>query len=87
MGKAGKLAPDLVNRDFTAKAPHRTWVADITYVPTNSGFLYVGIILDVFTRMIVGWSMRNDLGVELVVVAPCTCAASMKLDFLESMYV
>lgn len=62
-------APDLVDRNFTAPAPHRVWVADITYVPTWAGFLYVGVILDVFTRMIVGWSMRNDLGAELVVDA------------------
>lgn len=59
-------APDLLDRNFTAPSPHRVWVADITYVPTWAGFLYVGIILDVYTRMIVGWSMRNDLGGELV---------------------
>jgi putative transposase len=59
-------APDLLDRNFTAPAPHRVWVADITYVPTWAGFLYVGIILDVYTRMIVGWSMRSDLGAELV---------------------
>ncbi|MGH9196209.1 MAG: IS3 family transposase [Acidimicrobiia bacterium] len=62
-------APDLLDRNFTAPAPHRVWVADITYVPTWTGFLYVGIILDVFTRMVVGWSMRNDLGAELVTEA------------------
>jgi putative transposase len=62
-------APDLVDRSFTAARPHRLSVADITYVPTWAGFLYVSTILDVYTRMIVGWSMGNSLGAELVVDA------------------
>ena len=62
-------APDLVERDFTADGPDRLWVADITYVPTWAGFLYVAIVLDVFSRRIVGWSMASHLRTELVLDA------------------
>jgi putative transposase len=59
-------AMDLVNRDFTATAPNKLWVADITYVPTAMGFLYLAVVLDVFSRRIVGWSMRSHLRATLV---------------------
>jgi putative transposase len=62
-------APDLVNRDFTARQPDRLWVADITYIPTWNGFLYLAVVLDVFSRRIVGWSMENHLRQELVIQA------------------
>jgi putative transposase len=62
-------APDLVQRDFTASAPNRLWVADITYVPTRSGFLYLSIVLDAFSRKVVGWSMADHLRAELVMAA------------------
>lgn len=62
-------APDLVNRDFTASLPDRLWVADITYIPTWAGFLYLAVVLDVFSRRIVGWSMANHLRQELVIDA------------------
>lgn len=52
---------DLVNRAFVADAPNRLWVADITYVPTRSGFVYVAFVLDVFSRYIVGWSVSSSL--------------------------
>jgi transposase InsO family protein len=54
-------APDLVQRHFNADAPNRLWVADATYVPTGEGFLYLAVVLDVFSRRIVGWSMSNHL--------------------------
>ena len=57
-------APDLVDRNFKAQAPDQLWVADITYVPTMSGFLYLAVVLDVFSRRIVGWSMQNHLRTE-----------------------
>jgi transposase InsO family protein len=47
-------APDLVQRHFVADAPNRLWVADATYVPTAEGFLYLAVVLDVFSRRIVG---------------------------------
>ncbi len=62
-------AADLLERDFTADAPNQRWVADITYVRTWQGFLYVAFVLDLFSRRIVGWSMRNDLRAELVLDA------------------
>jgi putative transposase len=62
-------APDLVQRDFTASAPDRLWVADITYVPTRSGWLFLAVVLDVFSRKIVGWSMATHLRTELVLDA------------------
>ena len=62
-------APDLVDRNFTAEAPDRLWVADITYVPTWAGFLYLAVALDAFSRRIVGWSMATHLRAELVLDA------------------
>ncbi len=62
-------APDLVERDFTADAPNGLWVADITYIATAVGFLYLAVVLDAFSRRIVGWSMANHLRTELVLAA------------------
>ena len=62
-------APDLVDRNFTAAGPNRLWVADITYVPTAAGFLYLAVVLDAFSRRIVGWAMTNHLRSELVLDA------------------
>ena len=64
-----RAAPDRVERHFQAEAPDRLWVADITYVPTWAGFLYLAIVLDVFSRRVVGWSMANHLRTELVLNA------------------
>jgi putative transposase len=62
-------APDLVSRNFRATAPDRLWTADITYLKTEEGFLYVAFVLDVYSRRIVGWSMADHLRTELVVDA------------------
>jgi putative transposase len=62
-------APDLVRRDFAAPAPDRLWVADITYVPTWAGFLYLAVVLDAHSRRIVGWAMADHLRSELVIDA------------------
>jgi putative transposase len=67
--ETARPAPDLVARDFTAAAPNRLWVADITYVPTWAGFLYLAVVLDAFSRRIVGWAMANHLRTELVLQA------------------
>ena len=64
-----RAAPDQVERQFRADAPDRIWVADITYVPTWTGFLYLAIVLDVFSRKVVGWAMANHLRTELVLAA------------------
>jgi len=68
-GNNAQVVPDLVNRDFTADAPNRLWVADITYISTWSGFLYLAIVLDAYSRRVVGWSMANHLRTELVLEA------------------
>jgi len=62
-------APDLVKRDFAAAAPDQLWVADITYISTWMGFLYLAVVLDVYSRRIVGWAMADHLRSELVVEA------------------
>jgi putative transposase len=62
-------APDLVKRAFTADRPNRLWVADITYVPTWAGFLYLAVVLDAWSRRIVGWAMATHLRTELVLDA------------------
>jgi len=59
-------APDLLERDFSALRPDARWVADITYVPTWAGFLFFAVVLDVFTRKVVGWSMSANQNTELV---------------------
>jgi len=64
-----ETAPDLVERNFTAKAVNQLWVADITYIPTWAGFLYLSIVLDAFSRRIVGWAMATHLKTELVLDA------------------
>lgn len=62
-------APDLVDRNFTADRPDQLWVADITYVPTWSGFLYLAVVMDAWSRRIVGWAMATHLRADLVLAA------------------
>ena len=62
-------APDRVERQFRADAPDRIWVADITYVPTWAGFVFLAVVLDVFSRRVVGWAMATHLRTELVLAA------------------
>jgi putative transposase len=62
-------APDLLRRDFVAGRPNRIWLADITYIPTREGFLYLAFILDTNSRKVVGWSMAPHMRTELVVDA------------------
>lgn len=68
-GVEAESVPDLVQRDFTATAPNQLWVADITYVPTWAGFLFLAVVLDAFSRRIVGWAMATHLKTELVLAA------------------
>jgi putative transposase len=62
-------APDLVNRQFVATGPNKLWVSDITYVPTWAGFIYLAIVLDTWSRKVVGWSIGEDLRATLVIAA------------------
>ena len=67
--EAGRPAPDLVERNFTAVGPNQLWVADITYVPTWTGFLYLAVVVDAWSRRVVGWAMETHLRTDLVVAA------------------
>ena len=67
--KEARPAPDLVDRNFVASGPNELWVADITFVPTASGFLYLAVVLDAWSRKVVGWAMASHLRAELVVDA------------------
>jgi putative transposase len=64
-----QAAPDLVQRNFRAAGPNQLWVADITYIPTWEGFLFLAVVLDVWSRRIVGWAMAAHLRTELVLQA------------------
>jgi putative transposase len=68
-GKDGQRAGDLLNRDFTAPAPDRRWVADFTYVPAWSGIVYVAFVVDIYSRAIVGWSAATHKRAKLVLDA------------------
>ena len=67
--KKARPAPDLVDRNFTATAPNQLFVADITYIPTWSGFLFLAVVLDAFSRKIVGWAMDTNMRSQLIIRA------------------
>jgi putative transposase len=67
--ETARPAPDLVDRQFQAAGPDRLWVADITYVPTWAGFLFLAVVLDAWSRRIIGWAMETHLRTELVLAA------------------
>lgn len=59
----------MLDQDFTATAPNRKWVADITYLATAQGWVYLAVVLDLFSRKAVGWALSNSLATELVSAA------------------
>ena len=59
-------APNMLEQDFTADAPNRKWVTDITYLATTTGWVYLAVVLDLFSRKVVGWSVQDSLETELV---------------------
>jgi putative transposase len=63
------IAPNLLARQFTATAPNQVWLADITYWPTLEGWLYLAIVLDMFSRKVVGWAMSDTMSQELTIAA------------------
>lgn len=75
-----RVAPDLVERDFNPTAANRTWSADITYIRTWEGWLYLAHVQDLFSRRIVGWAMADHLRAELVVDALQMALAQRKPD-------
>src|SRR5581483_6473932 len=68
-GERQRWAPDLVDRDFTAGEPDKLWVADATYIATAEGFLYLAVVVDAFSRRVVGWAMDGSLQTTLVLAA------------------
>lgn len=60
------VAPNLLNRNFTPEAPNRVWISDITYLWTNEGWLYLAIVLDLFNREVVGWSLKPRMTSDIV---------------------
>ena len=66
---AHPIAPNVLQRDFQASAPNRKWLADMTYVPTDEGWLYVALVLDLHARKIVGWAMSETMPKELTLRA------------------
>ncbi len=68
-GPDARPAPDLVERDFSAEMPDQLWVSDITYVPTWAGFVFLAVVIDAFSRRVVGWSMATHLRTELILDA------------------
>ncbi|GAA3884204.1 IS3 family transposase [Tessaracoccus defluvii] len=76
---------DLVGRDFTASAPNRLWVADITYVATWAGFAYVAFVIDVFSRMIVGWNVAATLRAEILPLQALNMAAFNATESLDEL--
>ena len=63
------IAPNLLEQTFVATRPNQIWLADITCVPTSEGWLYLAVVLDLFTRKIVGWAMRDHMRAELTIAA------------------
>ena len=79
-------APDLVQRAFTAMAPNQLWVADITYIPTGAATLYLAVVLDVWSRRIIGWAMATHLRTSLVVDALEMAIAQRRPDARHSSF-
>jgi len=68
-GDISHVAPNTLNRQFTVEHPNRSWVSDFTYIRTHEGFLYFTVVIDLFSRQVVGWSMKNSPKADLVIDA------------------
>ena len=66
---AHPVAPNVLQRDFAATAPNQKWLADLTYIPTAEGWLYLALVLDLFSRKLVGWAMSETMPQELTLAA------------------
>ena len=63
------ISPNLLNREFTVAEPDRVWAGDITYIATNEGWLFLAVVIDLFSRQVVGWSLRPALPRALIIAA------------------
>ena len=68
-GHSLPIAPNLLQRQFTATAPNRVWLADLTFIRTGEGWLYLAVVLDLFSRKVVGWAMADHMRGELTLAA------------------
>ncbi len=64
-----RIAPNLLDRDFFAAAPNQAWVGDMTYIPTSDGWLYLAVLIDLFSRRVVGWALSDRIDTELALDA------------------
>ena len=79
---ASAISPNVLDRQFTADLPNRKWIADFTYVWTAEGWLYVAAVIDLFSRRVVGWSMKAEMNVQLAADA----ARADVFDYIEQFY-
>lgn len=63
------ISPNLLNREFTVTQPDKVWAGDITYIATDEGWLFLAVVIDLFSRQVVGWSLRDDMTRELAIDA------------------
>ena len=63
------IAPNLLNREFNVDQPDKVWAGDITYIATDEGWLFLAVVIDLFSRQVVGWSLREDMGRDIVIDA------------------
>lgn len=68
-GKPAHVAPNTLNREFVVTAPNTVWVTDFTYIRTHEGWLFLTVVIDLFSRQVIGWSMKNNPRAELVIDA------------------
>jgi len=68
-GELSRVAPNLLNREFDVTEPNKVWVTDITYIRTYEGWLYLGVIIDLFSRQVIGWSMSDRINTDLILNA------------------
>jgi putative transposase len=83
LSKAGKkrpAAPNLLNRNFEVAEPNKVWASDITYIPTSEGFLYLAVVLDLYSRRVVGWGMSERLTPDLVAGALCQALGRREME-------
>ncbi len=66
IGERSTIAPNVLDRSFEADGPNQKWIADFTYVWTAEGWLYVAVVIDLFSRRAVGWSMKDDMTAQMV---------------------
>jgi transposase InsO family protein len=74
------VAPNVLNREFTATTPNTKWVSDITFVPTREGWLYLAVVLDLFSRRVVGWSLNERMTRHLVMEAFTMAAQARQIS-------